>query len=39
MEKKICSVNSNTAISKAKTIYLKDADGNMFLTVELVQQP
>ena len=30
MEKKICSVNSNTAISEAKPIYLKDADGNLY---------
>ena len=30
MERKICSVNSNTAISEAKAIYLKDADGNLY---------
>lgn len=30
MERKISSVNSNTAISEAKAIYLKDADGNQY---------
>jgi len=30
MERKISSVNSNTAISEAKPIYLKDADGNQY---------
>jgi diaminobutyrate-2-oxoglutarate transaminase len=30
MERKICSVNSNTPIREAKAIYLKDADGNQY---------
>ena len=30
MERKICCLNSNTAISEAKAIYLKDADRNLY---------
>ena len=30
MERKISRVNSNTAISEAKAIYWKDAEGNLY---------